>query len=94
MSKTQFLKILTVGATLMLSGAQTNIAAAQDASADHIAAAKAAITALTVTKNFDSILVRSAEQIKANLTLANPNFSDEISIAVDEEATLNDRAAI
>ncbi|MBO6918143.1 MAG: DUF2059 domain-containing protein [Rhizobiaceae bacterium] len=86
MSKTQFLKVLTVSATLMFSGAHIHNAAAQDASADHIAAAKAAITALTVTKNFDSILLRSAEQIKANLTLANPNFSDEISIAVDEEA--------
>ena len=86
MSKTQFFKILTVSATLILSGAHINNAAAQEPSAEHIAAAKAAIDALTVTKSFDSILLRSAEQIKANLTLANPNFSDDISIVVDDEA--------
>lgn len=86
MSKKQFLKVMTVSATLMFSGAHIHNAAAQDASADHIAAAKAAIDALAVTNAFDSILLRTAEQIKANLTLANPNFSDEISIVVDEEA--------
>lgn len=86
MSKTHFFKVLTVSATLIFSGAQLQIAAAQDASAEHTTAAKAAIDALAVTKNFDSILLRSAEQIKANLTLANPNFSDEISLVVDDEA--------
>ncbi|MEP2981525.1 MAG: DUF2059 domain-containing protein [Lentilitoribacter sp.] len=86
MSKTQFFKILTVSATLIFSGAQINSVLAQDASPEHITAAKSALDALVVTNTFDSILPRAAEQIKANLTLANPNFSDEISIAVDEEA--------
>lgn len=86
MSKTQFFKILTVSATLIFSGAHINNTMAQDASPEHITAAKAAIDALVVTNSFDSILPRAAERIKANLTLANPNFSDEISIAVDEEA--------
>ncbi len=86
MSKTQFFKILTISATLMFSGAHINTAIAQDATPEHITAAKTALDALVVTDSFDSILPRAAEQIKANLTLANPNFSDEISIAVDDEA--------
>ena len=86
MSKTQFFKILTISAALMFSGAQVNNAIAQDATPEHITAAKAALDALVVTDSFDSILPRAAEQIKANLTLANPNFSDDISIAVDDEA--------
>lgn len=86
MSKTQFFKILTISATLMFSGAHVHNAIAQDATAEHITAAKAALDALVVTDSFDSILPRAAEQIKANLTLANPNFSDDISIAVDDEA--------
>ena len=86
MSKTQFFKILTISATLMFSGAHVNNAIAQDATPEHITAAKAALDALVVTDSFDSILPRAAEQIKANLTLANPNFSDDISIAVDDEA--------
>lgn len=86
MSKTHFFKILTISATLIFSGAHINNAMAQDASPEHVTAAKAALDALVVTNTFDSILPRAAEQIKANLTLANPNFSDEISIAVDEEA--------
>lgn len=86
MSKTQFFKILTISATLMFSGAHVNTVIAQDATPEHITAAKAALDALVVTDSFDSILPRAAEQIKANLTLANPNFSDEISIAVNEEA--------
>lgn len=61
-------------------------AIAQEISDSHLKAAKNAIAALQVTENFDTILPVTAERLKAVLIRSNPNFSDEISLTVDEEA--------
>lgn len=86
MSKMHSLKILALGTALMISVSGIHSASAQDASAEHISAAKAAINGLGVTKGFDNILPRAAEQIKSSLIQANPNFSEEISLTVNDEA--------
>jgi len=59
---------------------------AQELSDDHIAAARAAITALKSTDQFDQIIPAAAEQLKTNLIRANADLQEVISVTVDEEA--------
>lgn len=61
-------------------------ARAQDISEDQIQAARAAITALGVTNQFDNILPTLADRLKAELTQVYPNFQDQIFATVDETA--------
>ncbi|KQT86209.1 DUF2059 domain-containing protein [Aurantimonas sp. Leaf443] len=61
-------------------------AAAQDISASHLAAARQAVSAIDATEQFDSILLNSATQIKAELIVNNPNLQNEISNMVDDKA--------
>lgn len=77
---------IAFGAGLILAISPISSTFAQDISADHAKVARQAISALKVTSNFDNILPATAEQLKANLIQTNPNFSDEISLTVDDEA--------
>lgn len=61
-------------------------AMAQDFSASHIAAARAAIAAIDATAQFDNILPDAATQMKAELIPNNPDRQNEISDMVDERA--------
>ncbi|WP_162652433.1 DUF2059 domain-containing protein [Lentilitoribacter sp. Alg239-R112] len=81
----QFRKI-AFGTGLILALSPINSTFAQDISADHLKVARQAIGALKVTASFDDILPATSERLKASLIQANPNFSDEISLTVDEEA--------
>ena len=71
---------------LLCSTFLANLANAQDISDEHLKASRNAVAALEVTSGFDNILPNLAAQIKAALIQANPNFADEISLAVDDEA--------
>ena len=61
-------------------------AQAQEISAEHIQAARAAITALGATDRLDSILPNISDRLKAQLIQAYPNLDDKISETVDAEA--------
>jgi hypothetical protein len=61
-------------------------AMAQEASASHLAAARAAIDAIDSTEQFDNILMNAATQIKSDLIGSNPNMQSEISDMVDDRA--------
>lgn len=61
-------------------------ALAQDISDDHLAAARAAITALKSTDQFDQIIPAAAEQLKTELIRANADLQEVISTTIDEEA--------
>lgn len=61
-------------------------ATAQEPSAEHTAAARAALEATKATEAYDPILFDTSSQIKNDLTSQNPNLSEEISTIVDEEA--------
>ncbi|CAN7392125.1 DUF2059 domain-containing protein [Phyllobacterium sp. LjRoot231] len=67
-------------------------AQAQDANnnnnitASHLAAARAAISAIKATDQFDSILPSVAQQLKGELIQKDPNLESIISAAVDEQA--------
>lgn len=61
-------------------------AMAQEYSASHIAAARAAIAAIDATAQFDNILPDAATQMKAELIPNNPDRQNEISDMVDERA--------
>lgn len=67
----------------LLFGASAN---AQDVPEAHMQAARAAISALGVTNQFDNILPGFAEGLKAQLIQAYPNFQDDIFRTVDSKA--------
>ena len=59
---------------------------AQEPSAEHISAARAALDALRATDQFDAILPNAAQQLKTTLIQTAPNLVDVISVTVDETA--------
>jgi len=59
---------------------------AQELSDDHIAAARAMISALKSTDQFDAIIPSVAEQLKTNLIRSNADLQEVISATIDEEA--------
>ena len=61
-------------------------AQAQEISAEHVQAARAAITALGATDRLDNILPSISGRLKAQLIQAYPNLEDKISETVDAEA--------
>lgn len=81
----QFRKVV-FGVSLIIAVSPVNSTFAQEISAEHLKTARQALSALNATSSFDNILPATAEQLKGNLIQANPNFSNEISITVDEEA--------
>ena len=59
---------------------------AQEISESHLAAARQAIAAIDATEQFDSILPRAAQALKAELIQKDPNLEDLITKTVDEQA--------
>lgn len=60
--------------------------AAQEISESHLKAARAAITALRSTEEFDLVLPQAAATLKAELIQKNPDLVQLISTTVDEKA--------
>jgi hypothetical protein len=73
-------------AAIVVAGLGTASAFAEDASPEHIKAARATIAAVGATANFDSILPTIAGQIKEQLIQATPNYEPVITEIVDEKA--------
>ena len=74
---------LIVATSLVMAG---HSAHAQELSQEHIAAARAAITALRSTDQFDVVIPAHAEQLKTELIRANADLQEVISTTIDEEA--------
>lgn len=74
---------LIVGSSLVFAG---SLAQAQEISESHLAAARAAITAIQSTDQFDAIIPTAAERLKVSLIRANGDLQEIISATVDEEA--------
>lgn len=72
-----------VASSLAVAG---HSAVAQELSEDHLQAARAAITALNSTDQFDGIIPASAEQLKTSLIRSNADLQEVISATIDEEA--------
>ncbi len=73
-----------VGAIAMLAVAQPVLA--QEISESHVAAARAAISAMRTTNEFDAILPQTALGVKNELIQQNPNLESDINSVVDETA--------
>lgn len=86
MVKPNHLKTLLACAAMTFATSFSQTSFAQDISDSHLKAAKDAISALRVTRSFDQILPSASEGLKIAIIQANPNFSDEISLTVDNEA--------
>ena len=72
--------------SVALAAAFTATAFAQEPSAEHLQAARAAIDAIGATDQFDSILIGAALNLKTRLIQDNPNFETVIGATVDETA--------
>ncbi len=75
------LKAAAAGLFLLASG----IAHAQDATPEHLAAARAAIAAIGATNQFDAILPRAADSLKGELIQKDPDLEALITSTVDNE---------
>ena len=74
-------QMISVMALLGFSGA----ANAADATPEQIAAARAAITAIKATDQFDLILPQAADALRGEMIQKDPNLEQVISAAVDDE---------
>lgn len=84
---TQFSRLgRLAAAALVVASLGAGNALADDASPEHIKAARATIAAVGATGNFDTILPTIAGQIKQQLIQATPNFEPVITEIVDEKA--------
>ncbi|MCP4319392.1 MAG: DUF2059 domain-containing protein [Hyphomicrobiales bacterium] len=75
---------LAIATAAMVSLAAS--AQAQEPSAEHLAAARAAINAISATDQFDAILPNAAQNLKTTLIQTAPNLQEVISVTVDETA--------
>lgn len=75
-------------ASILVSGIALSAAARADdaVSEEQLKAARAAISAVNATAQFDNILPGLAEQLKNQLIQATPNYQSEITSTVDEQA--------
>lgn len=62
-----------------------SMAQAQDATPEHLAAARAAIAAIGATNQFDGILPQAADALKAEMIQRDPNLEQLITTTVDSE---------
>ncbi|MEA3534720.1 DUF2059 domain-containing protein [Rhizobium sp. CC-YZS058] len=76
----------TFAAAVLLAAALAPAAKAQEVTEDQLKAARAAITAIGATNNFDNILPNLAERLKGSLIQSSPNYQDLISTTVDSKA--------
>ncbi|PYE89985.1 DUF2059 domain-containing protein [Phyllobacterium leguminum] len=82
---TGFRRLITPLAVLAII-AGLNAAQAQEISESHLAAARQAIAAIHATEQFDAILPRAAQALKAELIQKDPNLEAAITKTVDEKA--------
>ncbi|MEP7454894.1 DUF2059 domain-containing protein [Phyllobacterium sp. SB3] len=76
--------IAPLSIAIMLGGVYS--VQAQEITPSHLAAARAAVTAIKTTDQFDSILPMVAQQLKSELIQKDPNLESIISSTVDEQA--------
>lgn len=75
--------VLAVSGFVAAAAVQAN---AQEVSESHLKAARAAITAVHATNNYDVILPAAAQTLKQELIQQNPDLTDVIIATVDEKA--------
>lgn len=75
------IKAAAAGLFLLTAG----VAHAQDATPEHLAAARAAIAAIGATNQFDAILPQAADALKGELIQKDPNLEALITSTVDTE---------
>ena len=77
---------LVISAALLFLVPATALAQDKEITTAHLDAARAAVTAIHATDQFDEILPNAATQIKADLIGNNPDKQQEISDMVDDAA--------
>jgi uncharacterized protein len=75
-------------AAMALALLPVHSALSQEISESHIEAAKAAIASTDATDQFDSILPRAAETLRAELLRKDPNLSEQINTVITDKTLL------
>ena len=86
MSMAAIIRRCSLAATAAAMVAMAAPALAQEPSAEHVSAARAALDALDATDQFDAILPNAAQSLKTQLIQTAPNLQEVISVTVDETA--------
>ena len=63
-------------------------ASAQEITDSHLTAARAAVTAIKATDQFDAILPRAAESLRSELLRKDPNLVEQINTVVNDKSIL------
>ncbi|CCF19631.1 conserved exported protein of unknown function [Pseudorhizobium banfieldiae] len=71
---------------VLVAGSMAAPLQAQEISEEHLAAAREAIASINATDRYDNILPGLAEGLKAQFIQASPNFQEQISATVDQQA--------
>ena len=71
---------------VIVAGSMAAPLKAQEISEEHLAAARDAIASINATSRYDYILPGLAEGLKAQFIQASPNFQEQISATIDEQA--------
>ena len=79
------LRVTTAAAAIGAFFAFSSYATAQEVSPEHMKQARAAITAIGATNQFDSILPQAAEALKSEMIQKDPNLEALITSTVDTE---------
>ena len=86
------MKFMSYGRMALLAAALMPVflspAKAQEIAESHLNAARAAITAIKATDQFDSILPRVAETLRAELLRKDPNLVEQINTIVNDKTVL------
>lgn len=84
---TQFTALARIAAlAAFVAGGLSMPAHAQDVPEAHLNAARQAIASINATNRYDNILPGLAERLKGEFIQGSPNFEEEISRVVDEQA--------
>jgi hypothetical protein len=86
MMKMQTIGRIAAGTLLVIGMSTAGVFAADDISASHLKAARAAMASIKITDPFDNILPTIAMQLKSTMIQGSPNYESLINETVDEEA--------
>jgi hypothetical protein len=86
MMKIETFARIGAGALVAICVTAAGVHAADEISASHLKAARAAMTAIKITDPFDNILPTIAQQLKGTMIQGSPNYEPLINATVDEEA--------
>jgi hypothetical protein len=86
MSLTRRLGLMTAAGAILSMAVAVQPASSQEIAAEHLAAARAALSAIRATAQFDDILPNQALALRRELIQKNPDLEELVSTTINEQA--------